>query len=107
MSHLDADQLAGLKKALLAKGRDLADKLAQLMAGKRVQVEDLLAPKPGETPIERIRRYLGEVDRRIKAIADRPASYGRCDFCDAPLPFAELEQLPWADRCRACASRHT
>ena len=106
MSHLTETELATLKKALLAKGRDLSDKLAALMAGKRVTIDELLNPKPGETPEERVRRYLDEVDRRIKAIARGDGSYGRCAACDAPLAYAELEQLPWADRCRACAARN-
>jgi len=51
------------------QGRELAEKLAALMTGLTPKATDLLDARPGETPIERTRRYLDIVDRRIKAIA--------------------------------------
>ena len=100
---MTTDELAPLRRALLKKGAELADILAGLLAGKQVTIAELLAPKPGETPIEKVRRYLDGVDRKIKAIDD--GSYGSCDGCGAALPFAELQALPWMDRCRACAAQ--
>ena len=71
--------------------------------GDRVLTPGVLA-KPGERPVERLRRFMSLVDSKIQA--SRPGAapgYGLCESCETPLPFIELEQLPWADRCRACA----
>lgn len=97
-----ADELAHLRRRLLVKGRELAEILAALMAGLSPKATDLLDARPGETQIEKVRRYLGLVDRKIKAIV--AGSYGRCDDCDAAIPAAELAELPWMDRCRACVA---
>src|SRR5262249_21993628 len=100
---LTAEQIQILKRRLLKKGAEVNEKLTQLLNGQRRDLEALTGPrKPGETPIERLRRFLALVDGRIQAIrAGRP--YGRCEKCDAPLPFAHLEQVPWIDTCEACA----
>ncbi len=101
MPELSASEVQLLKRALLRKGHELAVILADLLAGKEpVSLQALITGgKPGETPIERTRRWLALVDGRIKAIA--AGTYGRCDTCAAPLPFVELEQLPWAEACRS------
>jgi RNA polymerase-binding transcription factor DksA len=103
--RLSPEQLERLKRILLNKGRDLAEKLSQMMAGKTVTIEDILSPKPGETPIERLRRYLDLVDGRIKAI--NAGTYGNCFLCNAPLSYVELEQMPWAQYCQVCAAKDT
>jgi RNA polymerase-binding transcription factor DksA len=96
------DELAVLRRRLLAKGRELSEILAALMAGLSPKATDLLDACPGETKIEKVRRYLDLVDRKIKAIA--AGNYGRCEGCDAPIPPALLAELPWMDRCPACAA---
>lgn len=103
--QLTTEQLALLKRRLLNKGRDLAEKLSAMMAGKTVTLEEILSPKPGETKIERLRRYLDIVDGRIKAI--NAGTYGNCFLCNAPLSYVELEQMPWAQYCAACAAKDT
>jgi RNA polymerase-binding transcription factor DksA len=103
--RLSPEQLDTLKRALLRKGRDLADKLSQMMAGKQVRIEDLVDAKPGETPIERLRRYLDLVDGKIKAI--NAGTYGNCFLCETPLSYAELEQMPWAEYCASCSVKDT
>jgi RNA polymerase-binding transcription factor DksA len=96
------DELARLRRRLLAKGRDLAEQLAALMAGLKPKATDLLDAKPGETPIEKVRRYLDLVDRKIKAIA--AGTYGHCEGCGRAIPYALLAELPWMDRCPACSA---
>jgi RNA polymerase-binding transcription factor DksA len=96
------EELTRLRRRLLAKGRDLAEQLAALMAGLSPRATDLLDAKPGETKIEKVRRYLDLVDRKIKAIA--AGSYGHCEGCDAPFPYAVLAELPWIARCPTCSA---
>jgi hypothetical protein len=95
-----------LRRQLLKKGAEINAKLTELLAGKRVNVDALLGhTKPGESPIERLQRFLTLVDGRIQAI--RAGTYGRCVTCRDGLPFAELEQVPWIDTCRSCARPST
>ena len=97
-----ADEILRLKKQLLKKGAEINEKLTQLLAGQRVDVESLLSGgKPGPTPIERLRHFMAIIDGRLRAI--REGSYGKCEQCGDGLPFAQLEQVPWIDTCAACA----
>ena len=108
-SHLEPEQLASLHKALLRKGADLNEQLVQLLNGQGNQAALSTEPdaKPGETVIDRLRRFMAIVDSKIQASRpDSKTAYGRCENCGAPLSFAELEQLPWAERCRACTDVH-
>ena len=100
---LSPEQLQLLKRRLLKKGSELAERLSELLAGKQVRLEELLprGGKPGETPIERLRRFMAIIDGALGRV--RAGTYGRCEQCQAPLPFAHLEQVPWIDTCQACA----
>ena len=64
---------------------------------------DLIAGQPGETKIERLRRWLNLVDKQIKAIPK--GEYGKCGSCAAELTYEGLTQVPWAEMCPACASK--
>jgi RNA polymerase-binding transcription factor DksA len=96
------EQIQRLRRQLLRKGSELAEKLAELMAGKEIRMEEILRTKPGETPIERLRRFMALIDGRLAAI--RAGTYGRCEQCGDGLPYAHLEQIPWIDTCQACAA---
>ena len=101
-SHLDEKQLQQLRKQLLKKGAEINEKLVGLLAGQDVHIPHLLEPvKPGERPEERLRRFLNLIDRKLHEI--QGGTYGQCSECGAALPFVELEQMPWAEMCRACA----
>lgn len=97
----DAD-LERLRRKLLAKGQELATKLSQLLEGQTPAGLDELAALPGERPEEKLRRYLAIIQARLGAI--RAGGYGRCERCGAELSVAELDEMPWADACRACAA---
>jgi RNA polymerase-binding transcription factor DksA len=101
---LTDDQVQTLKRQLLKKGAEINEKLTRLLNGQKVDMAALLgAAKPGESPIERLRRFLTLVDGRIQAI--RAGRYGRCESCGAPLPFDHLQQIPWIDTCADCARK--
>jgi RNA polymerase-binding transcription factor DksA len=96
------EQVQVLRRRLLKKGAEINEKLTALLANQKVDLDALLGHgKPGETPIERLRRFLALVDGAIQSI--RRGSYGRCLSCGDGLPFPDLEQVPWIDTCRACA----
>ena len=94
---MDAPQLAALKQALLRKGSEMNEKLTRLLAGESFDIERLLVGgEPGATPIERLQRFLGIVDERLRAM--REGRYGRCEKCGEPLSFAALQEAPWVTR---------
>jgi RNA polymerase-binding transcription factor DksA len=100
---ITAAQVQSLRRRLLMKGRDVSDRLAALLAGQTPSATDLVDAKPGETPIERLQRYLALVDRQIHATVD--GSYGRCRGCGEPFSYESLAELPWAELCLRCDSR--
>jgi RNA polymerase-binding transcription factor DksA len=96
-------ELDRCRKLLLKKGAEINDKLTRLLANEKIDIDRLLGKgKPGETPIERLRKFLDLVDGQIKRI--RAGTYGTCVSCGAELPFAHLEQVPWIDTCQTCAA---
>lgn len=99
---LSTTQIDVLRRQLLKKGAEINAKLVEILNGKDPSVGLFGPGKPGETKEERLRRFLGLVDSRIKSI--RSGTYGSCDRCHAPLPFADLEQIPWIDTCRSCSA---
>lgn len=99
---LTADETRLLRRSLLVKGKELADLLAEVIAGKSPSGADALTAQPGETKEEKLRRYLGVIQSRIDATF--AGTYGRCDECGEDIPLVELSELPWADRCGRCAS---
>jgi hypothetical protein len=98
------EQRQGLKRKLLKKGQEIAAMLADLLAGKMPAGLAGLAGKPGEKPEEKLRRYMGVIQSRIDAI-NAGQDYGLCEVCGQEIPFVELDELPWADRCTACAAK--
>jgi RNA polymerase-binding transcription factor DksA len=99
---LTPEQLERCRKLLLKKGAEVNEKLTRLLANEKVDIDRLLGKgKPGETPIERLRRFLNLIDENIKKI--RAGSYGKCVSCGADLPFEHLEQIPWIDTCTSCS----
>lgn len=96
------EQIARLKRLLLKKGGEINEKLVALLNGQQLRLDELLGKgKPGEKPIDRLRRFMELIDGRLRAI--RAGTYGRCERCGDGLPFAHLEQIPWIDTCQACA----
>jgi len=99
---LTPEQLHRCKRLLLKKGSEINEKLTALMSNQKPSMYDLIDAKPGETPIERLRRFMKLVDDNLKRIA--AGAYGKCVGCGANLPFAQLEQVPWIDTCPSCAA---
>jgi RNA polymerase-binding transcription factor DksA len=100
---LTDEQKARLKGKLSKKGQELAEMLADVLAGNVPAALAALADKPGEKPEEKLRRYLDKIQGMMRAL--REGGYGRCEVCGTEIPFAELDEMPWADTCGECASK--
>ena len=104
--RFDPETTERLRRGLLHRGRDLAELLAEVLAGKdkRSALAALLASKPGIRPEEALRKALDDVERRREMLVAGDARYGRCDVCGADLGTIALGEMPWADRCAAHAT---
>jgi hypothetical protein len=92
-----------LRRGLLDRGRVLATLLANVLAGKPVAAKlgsMGIVGKPGMRPEEKLRWTLDQVEGRRRLLDAGDDRFGRCDACGADLSELELEQMPWADRCR-------
>jgi len=85
-----------------------AKRLQEALDGQNLKLEDIALPQeadPSEPVTERLRRYMRLLqDARTRLGTD---AYGRCGACGVDLAERELVALPWADRCRACASKRS
>ena len=92
------------KSALLHKGQDVADLLEAVLAGKDVDLASLPVPlSPGQDPEQRLRSFLEQIDRAIKAFDSD--TFGRCQSCGVDLDRGALEQQPWLATCPVHSGR--
>ncbi|SRR6266545_1905003 len=102
---MNADDRQVLRRKLLKKGQEIAEMLSALLSGQKdPSGMDQLDAKPGETPEERLRRYLAMVQSRLDAINAGEGAYGACERCGKPIPLVELLENPIADICTKCAA---
>ena len=96
-----------LRRGIMKKGHAIATELADVLAGNGgpINVSELpvFAAKPGMRPEEKLRAYLEHVESCRKLIDADDDRYGRCTHCQVDLGLVALEEMPWADRCQACA----
>ncbi len=86
------------RQALLAKGKEVSDKLAAILAGKDVSLSDfelVQDGEPAETKEKRLRRYLDHLMSRLRSVQDPRFGFdpARDDF----VAVAELDEVPWLD----------
>lgn len=107
-SRFDPELRKELHRRLVKRGYVLATLLGDVLAGKD-RVSSLAAigldPRPGMRPDEQLRDALHQVERRRRLLDGNDERYGRCEICGADLPIAALEEMAWADRCRAHGAR--
>jgi RNA polymerase-binding transcription factor DksA len=98
MKHPDlTDELRDrLQREIGRKGWELNEKLTQMLAKQDATLATIKFPfmkKPGETPLEALRRYFDlvcEAQRR-----SRTDDLGICKVCGKPIPVAVLTEIPW------------
>ncbi|GMV38761.1 MAG: hypothetical protein AMXMBFR64_04770 [Myxococcales bacterium] len=104
MSEYTAADRERWRRAALAKGQEVADKLARLLGSEDVELADLdllYGGEPRERPKERLRRFLDHLMKTARGVDGE--SFGRCDGCGEDLSVTELDALPWATTCVRCA----
>jgi hypothetical protein len=93
-----------LRRGLLERGRVLATLLSEVLAGKKVEAKLGalgIEGKPGMRPEEKLRLALDRVELRRRMLDSSDDRFGRCDTCGTELGELALQEMPWADRCRA------
>jgi len=86
------------RQLLLAKGKEVADKLERVLAKKDVALEELSLFKndePAETKEKRLRRYLDHLMKRLRSL-DHPR-FGYDTGRGAFVSVTELDECPWLD----------
>ncbi|MBX3468080.1 MAG: hypothetical protein KF878_14505 [Planctomycetes bacterium] len=81
----------------------VSDKIAQLLAGQDLDLSQVKLPQdmePGETPLERLRRYKDLLQETLATLnrGEDPV----CRGCGGAIPEAALDEMPWATACGRC-----
>lgn len=81
----------------------VSDRMARLLADQDLTLADLALPQeaaPGETPLERLRRFKALLQETLAALnrGEDPA----CRACGGAIPDAALDAMPWASSCGGC-----
>jgi RNA polymerase-binding transcription factor DksA len=101
----EPQRTARWRQTLAAKGIEINDRLTRLLAGQNATLATLPLPdeaRPGETPIDRLRRYLRLVSDAQKRL--NSGIFGICLGCGAELDPLLLDERPWTERCPRCAA---
>lgn len=104
-THLSPEQRALLRKRLLRQGQIVAQRLADLLAGKDNNFAALppSLQNPKLNKEAQLRDYLRLIHDLRTALDQHPdGNYGTCTRCQSPIPYHELDQMPWANTCRTC-----
>ncbi len=106
----DPAQLQRYQRAIVAKMGEVNRELSRLLESEDGSLATMKIPGLGggsddEDPVDRLRKYLEFLKERLRHIIDDDGMYGRCVHCGEPLTKPELDQMPWADTCRACAAK--
>jgi RNA polymerase-binding transcription factor DksA len=106
--NLDDEALARLRgvlaadratqTALMVENQAIADALT----GQR-DVDSILERELAEASVAHSRDAINDIDDAIERIGS--GTYGLCESCQSPIPFARLEAIPRARCCVACSAQ--
>ena len=89
------------RRLVLDKLGEVSGKIEKILAGQDLDLSTIeLKPEPGETPLERLRRFKALLQETLNAINRRETP--RCLKCGGPIADAALDELPWATGCGRC-----
>jgi DnaK suppressor protein len=92
---LDADRAT--QTALVVENQAIADALT----GQR-DVDSILERELAEASVAHSRDAIYDIDDAIARMA--AGTYGLCESCRSPIPFARLEAIPRARCCVTCSA---
>ena len=99
----DPEAVARVRSRLMAKGQNVASRLAEVLAGKDINLSALGDNNVKRLrPEERLRAFLDLINRKRQTLDNSPNDFGRCEACNADLGLVALQEMPWAERCREC-----
>jgi RNA polymerase-binding protein DksA len=112
--HTDRRQIASIRETLVKKKdsltRHLRSELSELEAPDKHHLADLeeMASDANDTDslceiMEVGANTLEQVDTALRKLDD--GTYGVCEACDAEIPIARLEALPFASLCIPCKEK--
>ena len=113
---LSPTQIAELQQALETRQAEIQARLTEVQGGKsRVdhahqvlqQDADDAPQRDSDREVNLAMNDMGEVDlARVNGALMRIANgtYGLCDACDCPIPYARLQIEPQTQHCVACKS---
>ena len=85
------------------KGMEVAQKLAEVLAGKDVELADL-GDLHGLDLVDkkemRLRAFLDKINAARRRLDTE--AYGTCVSCSTAFKAAVLDETPWIDRCEPC-----
>jgi RNA polymerase-binding transcription factor DksA len=92
-------------KRINEKGLAVATKLADLMAGKEVDLSEL-GDLRGLDLIDmkemRLRDFLKQINAARKRLPT--SEFGHCTTCTSPFDDPTLNETPWIEHCLECSS---
>jgi RNA polymerase-binding transcription factor DksA len=106
--ELSDAQKENYRKALLKKGKEISDKLAKVLAGQNIRLENIPERGLGESglrPEEKLRAYLDLVMSKLRALNANNGTFGLCETCNLPLTTAELDNAAWATEHVSCLAK--
>ena len=115
-SHLSPAQITELQQALETRQAEIQARLTEMQGGKsRVEHAREVLQQDGDDAPQRdsdrevslATSDMGAVDlARVNGALARIANgtYGLCDACDCPIPYARLQVEPQTQHCVACKS---
>ena len=102
---LPEDVRKELRQRLLSKGGEVANKLAKVLAGQNVRLENITVRGTvsgegvGMTKEEKLRAYLDLINRRRQLLERDDVRFLRCAECDVELSLAAARESPWLGPC--------
>ena len=101
----DSNQTLRLNR-INAKGLQVATQLADILAGKDIDLSDLgdvHGIEIGDKKERRLRAFLDQINDARKRLLS--AGYGACLSCHTPFSDAALDETPWLARCGDCEAK--